>query len=172
MFGLRNPWKFSFDRSTNDMWIGDVGQDKFEEIDFARTGNQAGANWGWNLREGKHPYNGGARPRGSRDPIFERSHATGDCAIIGGYVYRGAPALPLVGAYVFGDECTGALRAIARKAMPTTSPGSSTSSSISFTPRTVWNTWTIRPAPCTSGGIWSAPATFPARSLLRLVICN
>ena len=115
MFGLRNPWRFSFDRSTNAMWIGDVGQDKFEEIDLARAGHQAGANWGWNLREGKHPYNGGARPRGSRDPIFERSHATGDCAIIGGYVYRGPPGLPLVGAYVFGDECTGALRAIVQQ---------------------------------------------------------
>ena len=115
MFGLRNPWKFSFDRATKDFWIGDVGQGLFEEIDFARAGNQRAANWGWNLREGKHPYNGGARPRNSRDPIFERSHDAGDCAIIGGYVYRGAPKVPLVGAYVFGDECTGVVRAIVQK---------------------------------------------------------
>lgn len=114
MWGLRNPWRFSFDRSTRDMWIGDVGQDKFEEIDFAKAGQRA-VNWGWNRREGKHPYNGGTRPPGARDPIFERSHDGGDCAIIGGYVYRGAPGVPLVGAYVFGDECTGVLRAIVQK---------------------------------------------------------
>jgi glucose/arabinose dehydrogenase len=115
MFGLRNPWKFSFDRATKDMWIGDVGQGLFEEIDFARKGHQKAANWGWNRREGKHPYNGGTRPKNSRDPIFERSHSEGDCAIIGGYVYRGAPKLPLVGAYVYGDECTGVVRAIVQQ---------------------------------------------------------
>ena len=59
-----------------------------------------------------HPYNGGARPPGAHDPIFERPHTAGDCAIIGGYVYRGRPNVPLVGAYVFGDECTGVVRAI------------------------------------------------------------
>jgi glucose/arabinose dehydrogenase len=111
MYGLRNPWRFSFDRKTKDMWIGDVGQNAWEEIDFARAGRR-GINWGWNLREGGHPYNGGARPPGARDPIFERSHDAGDCAIIGGYVYRGSPAVPLVGAYVFGDSCTGDIRAI------------------------------------------------------------
>src|SRR3954454_5246529 len=115
MFGLRNPWKFTFDRATKDMWIGDVGQGLFEEIDFARNGNQKGANWGWNRREGKHPYNGGTRPKNSRDPIAERSHSEGDCAMIGGYVYRGAPKLPLVGAYVYGDECTGVIRAIVQQ---------------------------------------------------------
>jgi glucose/arabinose dehydrogenase len=115
MFGLRNPWRFSFDRSTKDMWIGDVGQDLYEEVDFARAGNQKGANWGWNRREGKHPYNGGTRPPHARDPIVERPHTAGDCAIIGGYVYRGAPKLPLVGAYVYGDECTGVIRALVQK---------------------------------------------------------
>jgi glucose/arabinose dehydrogenase len=111
MYGLRNPWRFSFDRKTHDIWIGDVGQGNFEEIDYARAGRR-GINWGWNLREGKHPYNGGARPPGAHDPIFERSHAGGDCAIIGGFVYRGSPNVPLVGAYVFGDECTGVIRAL------------------------------------------------------------
>ncbi len=112
MYGLRNPWRFSFDSKNGDMWIGDVGQDKFEEVDYARAGTGAGANWGWNLREGFHPYNGGAEPAGARDPILERPHTAGDCAIIGGYVYRGSPSVPLVGAYVFGDECTGVLRAV------------------------------------------------------------
>ena len=65
MYGLRNPWRFSFDRSTGDMWIGDVGQDLYEEIDTAAQG-QSGINWGWNLREGLHPYNGGAEPPGAQ----------------------------------------------------------------------------------------------------------
>ncbi len=111
MYGLRNPWRFSFDRKTHDIWIADVGQDMWEEIDYARAGRR-GINWGWNLREGKHPYNGGARPPGAHDPIFERSHSDGDCAIIGGFVYRGSSSVPLGGAYVFGDECTGEIRAI------------------------------------------------------------
>jgi glucose/arabinose dehydrogenase len=114
MWGLRNPWRFSFDRKTHDMWIGDVGQDAWEEIDYAKAG-QKGINWGWPLREGKHPYDG-ARPPGARDPIFERSHNDGDCAIIGGYVYRGSAIPGFQGAYVFGDECTGELRAITQSA--------------------------------------------------------
>jgi glucose/arabinose dehydrogenase len=111
MYGLRNPWRFSFDSKTHDMWIGDVGQDAYEEVDFARAAH-GGQNWGWNLREGFHPYNGGAEPPGARDPIFERPHTAGDCAIIGGYVYRAKPIAALDGAYVFGDECTGVVRSI------------------------------------------------------------
>ena len=110
MWGLRNPWRFSIDRTTHDMWIGDVGQNAWEEIDYAKAG-QKGINWGWPLREGKHAYDG-ARPPGARDPIFERSHNDGDCAIIGGYVYRGAAIKGFQGAYVFGDECSGELRVI------------------------------------------------------------
>ena len=114
MYGLRNPWRFSFDRQTHDLWIGDVGQDLYEEVDYAKAG-QKGINWGWNLREGFHPYNGGAKPPGARDPILERPHSAGDCAIIGGYVYRARTIPSLFGAYVFGDECTGELRAVAQK---------------------------------------------------------
>jgi glucose/arabinose dehydrogenase len=105
MYGLRNPWRFSFDKATNDMWIGDVGQSAWEEVDYAPAG-QSGINWGWNTREGAHPYTGTAPP-GVRDPISERSHATGDCAITGGYVYRGAKIPKLQGAYVYSDNCTG-----------------------------------------------------------------
>jgi len=111
MWGLRNPWRFSFDKQTNDMWIGDVGQDAYEEIDYAKAG-QKGINWGWSQREGFHPYNGGAKPPGARDPILERPHTAGDCAIIGGYVYRGKAIKGFQGTYVFGDECTGELRAV------------------------------------------------------------
>lgn len=106
MYGLRNPWRWSFDRLTGDMWIGDVGQDNYEEIDYAPAGLQAGANWGWNLREGFHQYSG-AQPPGGRDPIIERPHTAGDCAITGGYVYRGSAIPALSGAYVYGDYCTG-----------------------------------------------------------------
>ncbi len=109
MYGLRNPWRFSFDRATNDMWIGDVGQNLWEEVDYAPAG-QSGINWGWNTREGAHPYAGTAPP-GVRDPILERSHSAGDCAITGGYVYRGARIPKLQGAYVYGDFCTGVIYA-------------------------------------------------------------
>ena len=67
MYGLRNPWRFSFDRATGDLWIADVGQGLYEEIDRAPTGAK-GTNWGWNLREGFHPYNGGAQPPDGTDP--------------------------------------------------------------------------------------------------------
>ena len=110
MWGLRNPWRFSLDRLTNDMWIGDVGQGAYEEIDFAKAGEK-GTNWGWPLREGFHAYDG-ARPPGARDPIVERSHDDGDCAITGGYVYRGKLIKGFQGVYVFGDTCTGELRAV------------------------------------------------------------
>jgi glucose/arabinose dehydrogenase len=106
MYGLRNPWKFSFDRANGDLWIGDVGQGLYEEIDYAPAG-QKGTNWGWNLREGAHPYNGGAQPANAADPVIERPHSAGDCAIIGGYVYRGTAIPALVGAYLYGDFCTG-----------------------------------------------------------------
>jgi glucose/arabinose dehydrogenase len=108
MYGLRNPWRFSLDRATGDMWIGDVGQEHFEEIDYTRH-DRAGINFGWNLREGAHPYNGGTAPPGAHGPLLERSHATGDCAIVGGYVYRGTVIGALRGAYVYGDFCTGKL---------------------------------------------------------------
>ena len=106
MYGLRNPWRFSLDRATHDVWIGDVGQNLFEEIDFAPAG-QTGINWGWNRREGMHPYLGGTSPVDARDPVIETSHADGNCAITGGYVYRGSAIPALSGAYVYGDFCTG-----------------------------------------------------------------
>jgi glucose/arabinose dehydrogenase len=106
MYGLRNPWKFSFDRANGDLWIADVGQGLYEEIDYAPAG-QKGTNWGWNQREGFHSYNGGAQPANGTDPVIERPHSAGDCAIIGGYVYRGTAIPALVGAYIYGDFCTG-----------------------------------------------------------------
>lgn len=109
-YGLRNPWKFSFDQVTGDMWIGDVGQSAYEEINFAPAGS-SGQNWGWRLREGAHPYLGGAQPPGGVDPVIERPHTAGDCSITGGYVYRGTAIPALQGAYLYGDYCTGKIYA-------------------------------------------------------------
>jgi len=107
MYGLRNPWRFSFDRANGDVWIGDVGQSLYEEIDYGKAGER-GINWGWNAREGFHPYKRASAP-GARDPIIETSHADGNCAIVGGYVYRGN-AIPLLwGTYLYGDNCNPSL---------------------------------------------------------------
>ena len=103
MWGLRNPWRFSFDRATGDLWIGDVGQDKYEEIDYAPRG-LAGINWGWKAREGTHAY-AGSRPPGERDPIVDMAHADGWCAVVGGFVYRGHAIPALDGVYLYGDDC-------------------------------------------------------------------
>ena len=102
MYGLRNPWRFSFD-AAHDLWIGDVGQNVFEEVDVAGPG-QRGTNWGWPLREGFHAF-AGAKPAGAQDPLLEVSHANGSCAIVGGFVYRGNAIANLKGAYIYGDDC-------------------------------------------------------------------
>jgi glucose/arabinose dehydrogenase len=109
-YGLRNPWRFSFDRSTGDMWIGDVGQNQWEEVDFDAKSTGGGDNYGWRRMEGTHAYNGGTAPSGHHGPIFEYSHDEG-CSITGGYVYRGTKIHNLKGAYVFADFCEGELRA-------------------------------------------------------------
>lgn len=103
MWGLRNPWRFSFDAKTGAMWIGDVGQDKYEEVDYAAPG-QKGINWGWSAREGFHAFRGAA-PNDARDPILETPHSNGSCAVVGGYVYRGSAIPALQGVYIFGDDC-------------------------------------------------------------------
>jgi glucose/arabinose dehydrogenase len=114
--GLRNPWRISFDRSTGDLWIGDVGQDEWEEIDFVRAGAGAGDNFGWNRLEGTHGFSGAA-PDPATPPIFEYSHSgTGGCAVTGGYVYRGRAIPALHGAYVFADYCTGKLQGLTQSA--------------------------------------------------------
>lgn len=104
-YGLRNPWRFSFDRSTGDLYIGDVGQGEWEEIDFLAARSPGGANFGWDHREGAHDYEGGG-PAGMIDPVAEYSHPEGGCSVTGGYVYRGS--MPeWNGIYVYADYCTG-----------------------------------------------------------------
>ena len=113
-YGLRNPWRFSFDRQTKDLWIGDVGQESWEEVDMlpASGGGGKGANLGWNKVEGSHPYQGGTKPAGAVDPVYEyKNHDKGACAVTGGVVYRG-PIKDLQGAYLFGDSCQNHLRGI------------------------------------------------------------
>jgi hypothetical protein len=110
-YGLRNPWRWSFDRSTKDLWIADVGQNAYEEVDFQPATAHGGDNYGWNRMEANHSYNGGSPPSGYHRPIYEYSHDGGNCAVTGGYVYRGSKIHNLQGAYVFGDYCAGRIRA-------------------------------------------------------------
>jgi glucose/arabinose dehydrogenase len=110
-YGLRNPWRYSFDAATGDLWIADVGQSAWEEIDRVPGGSTGGENFGWNLLEGTHRY-AGAAPAGAVPPVYEYSHAGGACVVIGGDVYRGSQIPALAGDYVFADFCLGTLQAI------------------------------------------------------------
>lgn len=111
-YGFRNPWRFSFDKLTNDLYIGDVGQNQWEEIDFLAAGSPSGANFGWDHREGAHDYEGGG-PEGMIDPVAEYSHPEGGCSITGGYVYRGSMT-EWNGIYLYGDYCTGIIWGLIR----------------------------------------------------------
>jgi glucose/arabinose dehydrogenase len=113
-YGLRNPWRFSFDRVTHDLWIGDVGQYIIEEIDFLQAGRAAGANFGWNRMEGLRLLQG-QKPKGTVSPITQYVHDGKRCAVIGGFVYRGTAIKGLHGAYVYGDFCDGTVRALVQR---------------------------------------------------------
>ena len=106
-YGLRNPWRFSFDRQNGDLWVGDVGQNSFEEVNLI----ERGGNYGWNTLEGRHCYSPKADcdPGGTVLPVIEYS-ANNGCSVIGGYVYRGSAIPALIGTYVYGDYCSGEVR--------------------------------------------------------------
>lgn len=107
--GLRNPWRFSFDRGTGDLYIGDVGQGTFEEIDFQAAGDPVGRNYGWNIMEGDSCYppgTVGCNRTGLALPVFVYDHSLG-CSVTGGHVYRGSAFPSLQGVYLFGDLCSG-----------------------------------------------------------------
>jgi glucose/arabinose dehydrogenase len=111
--GLRNPWRLSYDRTTGDLWIGDVGQGAWEEIDVQRAGTPGGTNFGWNRMEGRHCFSPGT---GCEDPaltlpVTDYGHDQG-CTVIGGYVDRSTTPSRLSGGYLFGDYCSGRLWAI------------------------------------------------------------
>ena len=111
-YGLRNPWRFSFDRETGELWAGDVGQNRWEEVDII----ERGGNYGWNAMEGNHCFR---PPENCQQddmilPVWEYPLEDDACSVIGGYVYRGAAIPSLVGWYVYGDFCTGEIFALRR----------------------------------------------------------
>ena len=111
--GLRNPWRFSFDRQTNDLFIGDVGQNRVEEVDFQPAASSGGENYGWNILEGTLCYDPSTNcvpPDNYSPPVAEYEHGTNDsngCSITGGYIYRGAAYPSMQGIYFFADYCSG-----------------------------------------------------------------
>ncbi|MCS6947447.1 MAG: PQQ-dependent sugar dehydrogenase, partial [Steroidobacteraceae bacterium] len=114
-YGFRNPWRWSFDRDSGELWVGDVGQNAWEEIDKVVLGG----NYGWRCREGAHPFNSNCGPATNLlDPVAEYGRAAG-ASVTGGYVYRGTALPGLVGRYVFGDFVSGRIWHIARDTAPT-----------------------------------------------------
>jgi glucose/arabinose dehydrogenase len=110
-YGLRNPWRFSFDRKTGALWIGDVGQNAYEEVDYAPKGKARGLNFGWNTFEARHAFAGGDALRaGSKHtpPVAEYPHDAG-CSVTGGYAYRGDAIPALRGQYLYADYCSARL---------------------------------------------------------------
>jgi len=124
-YGLRNPWRFSFDRTTGDLWIGDVGQNRYEEIDRSTraSGGGRGRNFGWRVMEGRACYSPptGCNTSGKTMPLAVYSHTYG-CSVTGGYVYRGAEFPAMAGAYIFGDYCSGRIWAVVAGGASTQTP--------------------------------------------------
>ncbi len=110
-YGLRNPWSFSFDRETGGLWIGDVGQDKYEEVDLQPATSIGGENYGWRKMEGFHCFNPSTNcfDPSFTMPVIEYPHTLGACSITGGYRYRGTQIPALRGSYLYGDYCTGTI---------------------------------------------------------------
>jgi glucose/arabinose dehydrogenase len=107
-YGLRNPWRFSFDRSTGDLWIGDVGQGAFEEVNFTPKGSSVPRNYGWKITEGKSCYEANSCDRtGIDSPVLDYGHAAGDVSITGGFVYRGTASPKIAGKYIYADFSSG-----------------------------------------------------------------
>ena len=111
-YGLRNPWRFSFDRQTGDLWIADVGQGDWEEVNFQPAGSRGGENYGWPIMEGTHCFDANTCDQaGLTLPVAEYGHGN-DCSVSGGYVYRGAAQPSLQGVYFYGDYCSGTIRGL------------------------------------------------------------
>ena len=108
-WGLRNVWRFSFDRATGDLYLADVGQNQWEEINFQLADSAGGENYGWNAFEGTHVYSGQPAASDVVAPVLEYNHSNGRCSVTGGYVYRGERISPLQGAYLYGDWCSGTI---------------------------------------------------------------
>jgi len=108
-WGLRNVWRFSFDRVTGDLYLADVGQNRWEEINFQPATSRGGENYGWNAYEGSHVYSGQPPASEVVMPVLEYEHRNGWCSVTGGYVYRGERISALQGYYLYGDWCTGTI---------------------------------------------------------------
>ncbi len=122
-YGVRNPWRISFDRGTGKLFIADVGQNRFEEIDREKPGFTGGRNYGWNAMEGMHCYTASKCPlAGDTLPNAEYAHVDGNCSITGGYVYRGPTQTALVGLYVFADYCSGRIWTIPNNGLAVNTP--------------------------------------------------
>jgi len=115
-YGLRNPWRFSFDRETGDFYLADVGQNVYEEVNFRSAEELGGENYGWPMREGLHcfPAADECATANLVEPVAEYSHDTGGCSVTGGYVYRSANVPALTGVYLFADYCSGLLWGLGR----------------------------------------------------------
>jgi glucose/arabinose dehydrogenase len=135
--GYRNPWRFSFDAETGEMWIADVGQQAWEEVDYEAAGSAGGHNYGWDCYEGDHQNSTDPSPActGNRAdyvfPVHEYDHSNGRCSITGGYVYRGNNYRALQGHYLFADFCSGELWSLSGSALsPTVTALTATSGSL------------------------------------------
>ncbi|WP_329386712.1 PQQ-dependent sugar dehydrogenase [Streptomyces sp. NBC_01716] len=111
-YGLRNPWRFSFDSGTGDLLIGDVGQSEWEEIDWASADSAGGENYGWASMEGNHPFRGGTEPANHVPPVHEYDRNGLGCSVTGGFVYRGDAIPDLQGQYLYSDYCDGTVRTL------------------------------------------------------------
>jgi glucose/arabinose dehydrogenase len=123
-YGLRNPWRYSFDRATGDLYIGDVGQDTREEIDYARRGGAKGRNYGWSCFEGRRHYDDSRNCPGASPPTLDYGRPNGECSVTGGYVVRDSGLPALRGRYVYGDYCRGQVRSLRISGSRATDDGS------------------------------------------------
>ncbi len=164
-FGLRNPWRFSFDGRTGDLWIGDVGQNRYEEIDRSQAVNGVdagkGLNYGWRVLEGNACYNpsSGCSTSGKTPPMAVYSHSLG-CSVTGGYVYRGLAYRGLVGGYLFGDFCSGRIWALRAHGPATQSPVLMADTNLSISSFGEGPDGTIYVTDLGSGDVWAVVASY------------
>jgi uncharacterized protein (TIGR03437 family) len=114
-YGLRNPWRFSFDRANGDLFIADVGQDRWEEINYTSASSKGGENYGWSMLEGLVCYRAACSMQGMAAPVAVYGHQNGDCSVTGGFMYRGNLSPGLRGTYLYADYCTGRMRILRRE---------------------------------------------------------
>ena len=159
--GLRNPWRFSFDSVTGDLWIGDVGQDRSEEFDRSTAvgGGGRAKNYGWRVVEGDSCYRPatGCNKTGKKIPLAVYSHRKG-CAVTGGYVYRGAEYPALVGGYLFADFCSGRIWAVAAEGAPRQTPHQLLDSTLSISSFGQAEDGSLYVTDLRNGGVWKVVA--------------